>query len=412
MYILTDEGKKYLKEGFPEVSLLKLVASKGSLNIKDVSIDNKGVAISWAKKNGWIKVEKGEILLTEKGTKALDDKYYFDELLKKVDSGENITEEEAKQLFSRNLIREVKEIPNIEEIAQLTPEIIISGIWKSKPFKKYDVTVPAPELYIGKKHPYVQFIEEVKEKLVEMGFEEIKSPYVETEFWNFDALFVPQDHPAREWSDVLTVKGNGELPEIYEKVEKTHKDGWITGSKGWGFWKKEISSKLVLRSHTTPASVRYLAKMNVEEAKVFTIDRVFRRDVIDKTHLMEFDQAEGIIVGKNITFRHLLGILKEFAKKVLDTDKVKFRPSYFPFTEPSVEMDVYSKELRKWVEIVGAGMFRPEVLKPLGVKNPVAAWGFGFSRLAMIKLGIEDIRYLFAKDLEWLRTYPVMRCLL
>ncbi len=414
LYILTDEGKEYLKNNLPEINLIKLVASKGSIKINEIDIPQKGIAISWAKKNGWIKVENGLVSLTDKGVKALEEKYELYDLLVKVDEGKELSDEEKKILESRNLIKEVKEIPDVEEIVQLTPQIIISGVWKNKPFKKYDVNVPAPEEFLGKKHPYVQFVEEVKEKLVEMGFEEVKSPYVETEFWNFDALFVPQDHPAREWSDVFNIKGEGKLPDVFEKVKETHTNGWITGSKGWGFWKEETSKKLVLRSHTTPASVRFLASLKGEEreAKVFTIDRVFRRDIIDKTHLMEFDQAEGIIMGKNITFRHLLGILKEFAKKVLGTEKVKYRPSFFPFTEPSVEMDVYSKELGQWVEIVGAGMFRPEVLKPLGVKYPVAAWGFGFSRLAMIKLGIDDIRYLFAKDLDWLRKYPVIKCLL
>jgi phenylalanyl-tRNA synthetase alpha chain len=124
---------------------------------------------------------------------------------------------------------------------------------------------------------------------------------------------------------------------------------------------------------------------------------------------MEFDQCEGIIVGKNVTFRHLLGMLKEFAKEVLGTEKVKFVPHYYPFTEPSVDMYIYFPKMKKWVEVVGAGMFRPEVLKPLGINYPVLAWGFGFSRLAMLKLEIDDIRYLFAKDLAWLREFPVMK---
>lgn len=416
MYRLTEEGKKYLSEGLPEKNLIKLLSKEGPLRIDKIILDSKEIAIAWAKKNNWITIENGLVLLTPQGVKAIEEEYLLEKALQEIDVNGESDEKLEKILESRKLIERVKELPQVEEIAQLTPEIIISGIWKSKPFKRYDVLAPAPEHFPGKKHPYVQFIEEIREKLIEMGFEEIKSPIVESEFWNCDVLFMPQDHPARSVHDVFHLKNperaNIQDKELFERVRLTHENGWITGSKGWGFWDQRTALKLILRSQTTAASVRYLANFDGEEAKVFCIDRVFRPDVIDCTHLIEFDQCEGIIVGKNITFRHLLGMLKEFAENILGTKKIKFIPHYYPFTEPSVDMAVYFPKLKKWVEIVGSGMFRPEVLKPLGIEYNVAAWGFGFSRLAMLKLEIDDIRYLFSKDIKWLREYPVMKCLL
>ncbi len=416
MYRLTEEGRRYLKEGLPEVNLIKLLAKEGPLPIDEIKIPSKEIAVSWAKKNSWVEIKNGMVMLTTKGVRALEEENPLEKALQEIDAEGDCEENLRKVLESRKLVERVKELPQVDEIAQLTPEIIISGIWKTTPFKEYDVLAPAPEQFPGKKHPYVQFIEEIREKLVEMGFEEVKSPMVESEFWNCDVLFMPQDHPARSVHDVFYLK----LPqkakindkELMERVRLTHESGWITGSKGWGFWDQRTAMNLVLRSQTTAASVRYLANFEGEEAKVFCIDRVFRPDVIDKTHLIEFDQCEGIIVGKNITFRHLLGMLKEFAENILGTKKIKFIPHYYPFTEPSVDMAVYFPKLKKWVEIVGSGMFRPEVLKPLGIEHNVAAWGFGFSRLAMLKLEIEDIRFLFSRDIKWLRDFPVMKCLL
>ncbi len=416
MHVLTEEGKRYLEKGLPETNLIRLLSREGPLPVEKIDLENKHIAIAWAKKNNWIRIENGTVMLTPEGAKAVEMEYPLEKALREIDAHGRCEESLLRILESRRLVEKIKKLPEVNEITQLTPEIIISGIWKTKPFKRYDVLAPAPEAFLGKKHPYVQFVEEVREKLVEMGFEEVKSPIVESEFWNCDALFMPQDHPARSVHDVFHLKtpNKARIPDekLFERVKLTHESGWLTGSKGWGFWDQETALKLVLRSQTTAASVRYLAGFEGEEAKVFCIDRVFRPDVIDKTHLIEFDQCEGIIVGKNITFRHLLGMLKEFAQNVLGTEKIRFIPHYYPFTEPSVDMAVYFPRLKKWVEIVGSGMFRPEVLKPLGIKQNVAAWGFGFSRLAMLKLEIDDIRFLFARDIKWLREFPVMKCLL
>jgi phenylalanyl-tRNA synthetase alpha chain len=224
---------------------------------------------------------------------------------------------------------------------------------------------------------------------------------------------MPQDHPARGIHDVLLLKNpsQGDLPDenIVAKVKATHEGGWITESNGWGgLWNKEESAKLLMRSQTTSVSARTLAENKDAPAKYFCIDRNFRFDVIDAKHLPEFDQCEGIVIGENLTFSHLLGFLKEMAEAV-GAKEVKFKPSYFPFTEPSVEMYANFPKFG-WIEVAGAGLMRPEVLKPLGVeKSQVLAWALGIGRLAMLKLGINDIRMLYSDDLDWLRNESLVR---
>ncbi|KXA92053.1 phenylalanyl-tRNA synthetase subunit alpha, partial [candidate division MSBL1 archaeon SCGC-AAA259E19] len=131
-----------------------------------------------------------------------------------------------------------------------------------------------------------------------------------------------------------------------------------------------------------------------------------RRERIDYQHLAEFPQAEGIVMAPDLNFRHMLGYLKQILIEI-GIPKIRFRPGYFPYTEPSAEADGYFPELDEWIELLGAGMFRPELLNPLGIDHPVLAWGIGFSRLAMIRMGIEDMRDLHNNDIDWLRKQPL-----
>ena len=195
---------------------------------------------------------------------------------------------------------------------------------------------------------------------------------------------------------------------LIAKVKATHEGGWITESTGWGgMWSKDEAAKLIMRSQTTSVSARTLFEMGDKPGKYFTIDTNFRPDVIDANHLMEFAQCEGIVVGENLTLSHLLGFLKEIAEAV-GIKEVKYKPAFFPFTEPSAEL--YGKMGGKWIELGGSGLFRPELLKPLGINNSqVLAWGLGIGRLAMIKLGINDIRMLYSDDLHFLRNVPMVR---
>ena len=297
-----------------------------------------------------------------------------------------------------------------KEISDLFPELIKYDVWEKVKFKRYNVKLPSYRIYPGKLHPYRQIIEEVRKKLLSLGFVEIKGPLVELNFWNCDALFMPSDHPARSIHDVFVIKtekkGKIKNKMILERVAETHKNGWITGSCGWGFWNPKQTLNLILRSQTTAVSVRTLANKPEIPGKYFTIGRVFRPDEIDATHFIEFHQCEGIVLGENLTFRHLLGYLRIFGKEIAGAEKVRFRPSYFPFTEPSVELDCFING--KWIEVGGAGIFRPEVTQPLGINVPVLAWGIGFERLSMIKLNVNDIRKLYNDDLEWLRKKTVI----
>lgn len=295
-----------------------------------------------------------------------------------------------------------------EEVSQLSPELLKDGSWRTKRFRKYTISLRAPRIGTGKKHPYREFLDTVKTKLVSMGFREMRGTLVETEFWNMDALFMPQFHPARDIHDVYFVKEPTHATKIAEpflsRVTKAHQDGGRTGSTGWGYrFDGERAKRLVLRSQGTAVSARTLASSPAVPGKFFSIARCFRYDQVDATHATDFFQVEGIVLGDDINFRTLLGLLNLFAREVAQAKEVKFLPAYFPFTEPSVEMHVRHPRLG-WMELGGAGLFRPEVTLPLGVTVPVIAWGLGLDRMAMVALGIHDIRELFTDNLDLIRT--------
>jgi phenylalanyl-tRNA synthetase alpha chain len=435
MYKLTEEGKNYLENGLPEKRLLKLIGNEKPL--EEVSKFPKfQIAVGWAKRNAWIEIENKTVKITELGKKTIDEKTKIEKALEDINEKGETEQELAKTLLSRSLISETKDIiekklslwqriinfffkekeeklKEIKEVAQLTPDLIKTGEWKNKTFRKYDIGAPAPKIYAGKKQPYVQFIEDIRERLIGLGFQEMRGPLVEMFFWNSDALFMPQDHPARGIHDVLILKNpdRGKLIDenLVAKVKATHEGGWITESSGWGgSWSKMNAEKLIMRSQGTAVSARTMHENQDKPAKYFFIDKVFRYDVIDARHLMEFDHCEGIVIGEKLTFRHLLGFLKEIAEAV-GAKEVKFKPDYFPFTSPSCEMLVKHPKIG-WVEAAGAGLMRPEVLRPLGLeKSEVLAWGIGLGRLAMINLGVDDIRMLYSDDLDWLRKTPLVK---
>ena len=242
-----------------------------------------------------------------------------------------------------------------------------------------------------------------------MGFQEIAGDFVESSFWNMDVLFIPQDHPAREMQDTFYCKQPGSIEikdeDIIEKIAEVHKNGGSTGSDGWRYdFSKEEGKRALLRTHTTVNTIRYLYEHPTPPAKIFSIGQVFRKENIDATHLPVFYQIEGIVHDEHATFRQLIGILFEFYKR-MGFEKIRFRPAYFPYTEPSMEIEVYWNG--KWMELGGSGIFRPEVTEPGGIKAPVLAWGLGLERLAMLKFGLQDIRKLYQSDFDWLRNTPL-----
>jgi phenylalanyl-tRNA synthetase alpha chain len=259
----------------------------------------------------------------------------------------------------------------------------------------------------GRRHPYREFLDFVRRKLVGLGFEEMRGDLVETEFWNMDALFMPQFHSARDIHDAYFVKEPTQAPEIEEpyasRVAAAHHNGGETGSRGWGYgFDHQRSRRLQLRSQGTVLSARWLKKARVP-GKYFALARCFRPDQVDATHAADFFQCEGIVLGRDIDFVTLLGLLKLFAEEVAKAKDVKFAPAYFPFTEPSVEVHIRHPQVG-WMELGGAGIFRPEVTRPQGVEVPVIAWGLGLDRMAMMALGIDDIRDLFSTDLNKVRS--------
>ncbi|HIP89004.1 MAG TPA: phenylalanine--tRNA ligase subunit alpha, partial [Thermococcus paralvinellae] len=393
------------------------------------------------RKEGWatVRKENGELVLeiTERGKMAVSESRPIDRVLKILAERGEVEAREIEGLIPLNELKRRK-IAEVEfktkreveitgegirlverglelreEVSVLTPDLIKSGRWRNVEFKRFNIKAPVKRIYPGKKQPYRAFLDRIRRKLIEMGFIEMTAEsLIETQFWNFDALFQPQNHPARDWTDTYQLKypKYGSLPqeELVERVKAAHEHGGTTGSRGWGYkWDPRIAMMLMPRAHGTALSARQLAKGVQIPGKYFAIQRVFRPDVLDRTHLIEFNQVEGIVIAEELTFKHLLGILKRFATEVAGAKKVKFLPDYYPFTEPSVQMSAKHPELG-WVEFGGAGIFREEMTKPLGIDVPVIAWGIGIDRLAMFKLGIDDIRYLFSYDLRWLREAKII----
>jgi phenylalanyl-tRNA synthetase alpha chain len=445
---LTPEGETYAKNGLPERNLILATADLGGIADLQEAAKKANlvpefiqIALGWTIRKKWATytpqnntLHITEALLHQTIIPEDCDETFLRLLSTKHQAAqEDLTSELQKateQLKKRKLltiepkttrtlqiteegkktVSEAKIAP--QEITQLTPEIIITGKWHTAKLQKYNIEAPVAKIWPGKKHPYLQFLDEVRAKLVQLGFQEMTGTAVETSFFNFDSLYVPQDHPAREASDIYYVKDptSGSIPDCntVQQVKESHENGWKTGSVGWGYkYSFPAAQRLLLRGHGTCLSARTLEAGKFEvPSKHFSIARVYRPEITDKTHLSEFNQVEGIIIGENLNLKDLLGVLGKFAMEIAGADKIRFKPDYFPFTEPSVELSAY-KEGYGWVEFGGSGIFRPEVTLPLGVKESVIAWGLGVDRLFMMRAGIEDIRMIFSQDLGWLRKKQV-----
>ncbi|MCX6710179.1 MAG: phenylalanine--tRNA ligase subunit alpha [Candidatus Woesearchaeota archaeon] len=414
-----SNGKIYLKAGLPEKRFLLAIkggpanisALKSKINLSSQEIEvcigllRKKLAINIKKKakglefeitdNGREILERGSLeeqflkrLPIESSGMGREDRFCFDELKKR----QKIIKTKLVKTRTVFLTDDGKEIAGYdlmqENIEALTPELIKSGSWQFKKFRRYDVKASVPRVFYGRRHFTNEALDYIKRIWLDMGFKEMQGRLVQQSFWNFDALFTPQDHPAREMQDTFFL-GNpdkAKLPDkaLVEKVSSAHENGWTTGSKGWRYhWNPEEAKKLVLRTHTTALSSRTIASLNPESlpARYFAVGRCFRNETQDWSHLFEFYQVEGIVIDPNANFKNLIGYLKLFYKK-MGYDEIRIRPGYFPYTEMSAEIDVYDKSRGKWIELGGAGMFRPEVVKPLlGKDVPVLAWGLGLARI-------------------------------
>jgi len=399
---LTDEGSRFLKVGFPEERLVKKLQKhpQGPLPVLGLKGEEATIGIGWAKKQGAIDIDRSSVSLRHGGRLGETDEQR--KMLQWI-SGHNFVssaaQDLAKPLLSRSLINELRpEKEHSITLAKKGVEALAKGVRPS-----YNLTAPVSRSYPAKLHPVRRTADRIRRIFFELGFEEMEGPAVESSFWNFDALFQPQDHPARELADTFYVDGEEPLPkgDVVERVKKAHKRGWKYK------WAEAIAKKKLFRTHTTGVSARYLLKSrNRENAKYFCVGRVYRNEVVDYKHLAEFYQVEGIVLWDKATFADLMGLLREFYRK-LGFEKIRFRPSYFPYTEPSLEVEVYFEQKKAWLELGGAGVFRPEVSLPLWGKYPVLAWGLSLERPIMLANDIGDIRQFYKNDLDWLRNFKL-----
>ncbi|MBS3092786.1 phenylalanine--tRNA ligase subunit alpha [Candidatus Pacearchaeota archaeon] len=439
---LGTNGIFYKKKGLPERQLLHLIEKK-NYNLEEAQKESKlsqnefKAALGALKKKTMIELRNGRIMLNasknEISKKTLEESF-IDEL--------PIEYEKLKpeQMFALNALKDRKEIVEVSDeqiityeltelgrqaikedltimenlVEELTSEMIKTGSWKGKKFRRYDVVSPVPRVYGGKRHFVSQATDYARNVWTELGFKEMSGDLIMGSFWNFDALFTPQDHPVREMQDTFFINKEINIlddadKKIISNVKQAHENG-VKGSKGWQYkWDENIAKKAVLRTHTTCLSAQTLSKIDKNKLpqKYFAVGKCFRNETLDWKHGFEFNQTEGIVVDRNANFGHLLGYLQEFFKK-MGFEKIRFRPSFFPYTEPSVEIDVYHPEKKIWLELGGAGIFRPEVTIPLfGEQIPVLAWGPGFDRMLMDYYKIKDLREMYKNDIKQLRQMKI-----
>ncbi len=436
-YELTDPEAS--AKGLPERHALEAIsAAGGRMTLADLASAIPGedkIAVGWLMKKKLAVMDRsGEnsLQLTDAGRAALGSAMPDEQLIARMLKAP-VPEAEAdpkavKDLKGRKgMIRETEDVRRQisltdegkeaaasgielrEEVADVTDTLIQSAKWKDVDYRSYDVQALAPTVYAAKKNPLTRLGNEVRRLFCDMGFTEMSSEYVQPAFWNMDALFIPQDHPARDMQDTFFLEHPASIPltdrALVEKIKAIHENGGGTGSTGWGgTWSEEKAAQALLRTHSTVSSIRYIAAHPDAPQKAFSISRIFRKESIDATHLPEFSQIEGIVIDENASLDMLISLIREFYSR-MGFDQIHVRPSYFPYTEPSLELEVFFHG--KWLELGGAGIFRPEVVAPFGVKCPVMAWGFGFERLAMLKWDIKDIRDLYISDIDSLRKSTV-----
>ena len=395
---LGKNGIDSFEKGLPERRLLNLLTN-GPRKLSDLQKELGfvfGPAMGLSRKNNWIETSSDEIIL-----KTIPSILPGEKTLQQIGSG-NLSKDQIDKIDLTELL---KRPDFILENIMTSKKISLTDSAKSMDVSNIsgaiDVEANVPELFVARTHPLKDTIDEIREIFVTLGFSEIFGNMTQSSFWNFDALFTPQDHPARELQDTFFLDGVSAkkigTAEQIRKVSDSHKKNWRYQ------WDINEARKMVLRTHTTCVTIKHLAENKPDEARIFSLGRVFRNEKVSYKHLVEFNQIEGIVVGKDANLRNLMGIQREFYKRIGIT-KIKFWPTFFPYTEPSLQTMVYNEKLGKWIELFGMGIFRPEVTKPLGITKPVLAWGGGIERIAMLKYGLTDVREFYNNDLGWLRS--------
>ena len=439
LIVLDLNGKKYLNDGLPEQRFIQAINNK-VLTLQQIasetnlSMDEINACIGILKKKMAIEITKDKMyLLSNEGKKWLSRELPEQGFLRSLPLKLNRLNEEQGYLFTnlkirKNLIKIEREKNVFAKITEkgkrlqefsldedlletLTPELLKSQIWKKKEFRHYDVKTDVPRINIGRIHPLTYTINKIRDVFLKMGFKEMKGPLVETTFWCWDSMWIPQDHPSRDLQDTFYLPHKGKIPEgLAKRVGVMHESGGKTGSSGYGYkWNQELAKDLILRTHTTATTFRYFWEKKIQPpAKYFYIGRIFRNEAIDATHLPEFHQCEGFIMNEDLTLRDLQGAIKKFYS-LMGVHKIRFKPTYNPYTESSMEAIGYFEELDSWVELINSGIFRPESLEPFGIKVPVIAWGLGVERLAMLLHRETDIRNILGAtcDFQRIKSYKL-----
>ncbi|MCK5321695.1 MAG: phenylalanine--tRNA ligase subunit alpha [Candidatus Aenigmarchaeota archaeon] len=422
---LTADGKKVIDHGLPELNLVKELAGMPK-KIADVKLGDKNVAIGWAKRKNLIEIDNGVLKVSRAGEKALHDVDKDVVVIKAISCGKDVERKSVENLRSRKFVtadfkimrtflitssglKVAKSVEARDEVSRLTPQMIKSGKWKDVELRKYNVLAPAKRLPVGRRHFVNKAVDYIKHIWLDLGFSEMEGDIVQSSFWNLDSLFMPQDHPARDMQDTFYVSDPAKCKldkNIVKKVKAVHENGGDTGSVGWQTpWSLKVAEQNLLRTHTTVLSTQAIAKMKKSDlpAKFFSVGKVFRNESLDWKHLFEFYQVEGIVVDRDANLKYLKGYLSDFFAKMGYTD-VRMRPAHFPYTEPSMEIDAWHPVKKQWVEMGGAGIFRPEVTKTLlGEDIPILAWGLGMGRIIQSYYGFNDIRELYKNDVKTLR---------
>jgi phenylalanyl-tRNA synthetase alpha chain len=442
---LTDEGERYLEEGLPEIRLYRAAIETGAdedpVSMGDLigtaGLDGSEVdiALSNFARKGYGTIESGSVSAnpevdsdSDPEADALPDiadgngGYHSQDVLDELERRGLMTRDETAvrsvALTDDGVTALMEGIEVTDTVGQITPDLLTSGEWSDVEFADYNVEADAETIHGGRKHVLRQTADRVKSVLVGMGFEEMEGPHVDADFWINDALFMPQDHPARTHWDrfaLSTPERIDDLPEdLIERVRRAHLEGIGDNSDGYHSpWDEEFARALALRGHTTSLSMRYLSGHAVGDLdppqRYFSVEKVYRNDTLDATHLLEFFQIEGWVMSENLSVRDLMGTFTEFYRRFGIRD-IRFKPHYNPYTEPSFELFGRHPTTDEMIEIGNSGLFRPEVLDPLGVDCDVMAWGLALERLAMLITGAEDIRDLHGTltDLDFLRTTEVI----
>ncbi|ESS02862.1 MAG: phenylalanyl-tRNA synthetase, alpha subunit [uncultured archaeon A07HR67] len=439
---LTDEGRAYVADGLPETRLYDAAVDAGADDaavplgevIGRAALSGPAVDIALANfpRKGFGEIDAGELaadaaadpaadpeataLATLADGEAVADESVLDRLASRglVDLAERTTR--AVRLTDAGVDALMEGVEAAETVGRLTPDLLASGDWRDVEFSDYNVEADAPAVGGGRKHVLRRTADRVKDVLVGMGFSEMQGPHADSDFWINDCLFMPQDHPARTHWDrfALDVPPMESIPpELIDRVETAHRDGW--GEDGDGYhspWSEAFAREVALRGHTTSLSMRYLSGHAGAELeppqRYFSVEKVYRNDTLDPTHLLEFFQIEGWVMAEELSVRDLMGTFEEFYRQFGITD-IRFKPHYNPYTEPSFELFGDHPETGEEIEIGNSGIFREEVTGPLGVECDVMAWGLALERLAMLTTGAEDIRDLHGTlaDIDFLRTAEV-----